>query len=97
MHLIVVTYDIDGTTTVGQKRQRKIAKLCESYGSRVQNSVFECFIDAAQSRQLRTELLSLINEERDQIKLYRLGKNYVSKVDTLGKPTKLDFNEPFIF
>lgn len=39
--MLVVTYDVDTSDTAGQKRLRKVAKICERYGMRVQNSVFE--------------------------------------------------------
>ena len=39
--LLVVTYDVDTTNKEGEHRLRKVAQLCERYGMRVQNSVFE--------------------------------------------------------
>ena len=32
----------------GKRRLRKVAKMCVNYGQRVQNSVFECLLDASQ-------------------------------------------------
>ena len=46
--LVLVTYDVNTETTAGKKRLRKVAKACVNYGQRVQNSVFECLLDAAQ-------------------------------------------------
>ena len=46
--LIVITYDVNTTDDNGAKRLRKVAKLCERHGIRVQNSVFEVMVDAAQ-------------------------------------------------
>lgn len=37
----LVTYDADTTTAEGRRRLRRVAKTCESYGLRVQKSVFE--------------------------------------------------------
>ena len=38
---LLVTYDVNTTTPEGRRRLRKVAKLCEGYGLRVQKSVFE--------------------------------------------------------
>ncbi len=46
--MLVVAYDVDTTNIGGDKRLRKVAKLIERYGSRVQNSVFEVILDPAQ-------------------------------------------------
>ena len=45
--LVVITYDVNTETAAGRKRLRQIAKQCVNYGQRVQNSVFECLLDAA--------------------------------------------------
>ena len=54
--LFVITYDVDTTDVQGAKRLRKVAKLCERNGMRVQNSVFEVLVDAAQWMVLKEEL-----------------------------------------
>ncbi len=46
--LLVVTYDVNTAEPSGAQRPRQVAKLCERYGVRVQNSVFEVMVDAAQ-------------------------------------------------
>ena len=57
--MLVVTCDVDTTNASGQKRLRKVAKICERYGMRVQNSVFEVLLDAAQLVVLKHELEKL--------------------------------------
>ena len=57
--MILITYDINTETSSGQKRLRKVAKACQNYGQRVQNSVFECLLDPAQLTQLRHRLTEL--------------------------------------
>ena len=52
--LVLVTYDVNTSSAAGQKRLRKVAKLCERYGLRVQNSVFEVLVDAAQLAVLKS-------------------------------------------
>lgn len=54
--LIVVTYDVNTEDEAGKKRLRKVAKVCVSYGLRVQNSVFECNVDESQYKLLKKEL-----------------------------------------
>lgn len=77
--LVVITYDVETASLGGQKRLRKVAKKCEQYGVRVQNSVFECIIDNAQLRQLEIELLKIIDLDKDSIRFYRLGNSYKNK------------------
>ena len=43
--LIIVTYDVSTETKEGRRRLRRVAKVCESMGQRVQKSVFECQVD----------------------------------------------------
>ena len=46
--MVVLSYDVDTSDSAGAKRLRKVAKVCEAYGCRVQNSVFELLIEPAQ-------------------------------------------------
>lgn len=83
--LLVVTYDVDTTDRAGAKRLHKVAKICERYGIRVQNSVFEVMVDASQLAVLKAELEKTIDPDADSVRFYRLGNNYQSKIDTMGK------------
>ena len=38
---ILVTYDVNTETAEGRRRLRRVAKVCERFGQRVQFSVFE--------------------------------------------------------
>lgn len=82
--LILVTYDVETMSSQGQKRLREVAKACQDYGQRVQNSVFECVVDFTQYTQLKLKLRSIMNEKFDSIRFYNLGNHYVSRVETLG-------------
>lgn len=82
--LILITYDVNTTDADGRRRLRNVAKKCVAHGQRVQNSVFECLLDAAQYRRLRTELEQLIDLDRDSLRFYTLGNNYQSKVEHVG-------------
>ena len=86
--LLLITYDVNTENEAGKKRLRKVAKQCENYGRRVQNSVFECILDAAQARLLRHQLEELIDPEKDSLRFYYLGNNYRGKVEHIGtKPS----------
>lgn len=82
--LVLVTYDVNTETAAGRKRLRKVAKECVDHGQRVQNSVFECLLDAAQFAVLKATLEDLIDPEVDSLRFYRLGNNYQTKVEHVG-------------
>ena len=82
--LVLVTYDVNTVDADGKRRLRSVAKKCVAHGQRVQNSVFECSLDAAQLRLLKAELTALIDPNRDSLRIYVLGNNYRSKVEHVG-------------
>lgn len=86
--MIVLSYDVDTSDASGAKRLRKVAKICESYGCRVQNSVFELIVDPAQLVALKSRLTQTIDEEKDSVRLYRLGSNWKPRIECLGKPLR---------
>ncbi|RRJ63311.1 CRISPR-associated endonuclease Cas2 [Paenibacillus oralis] len=95
--LVLITYDVQTTGVGGAARLRKVSKACQNYGQRVQNSVFECIVDAAQFTALKLELTQLIDEEKDSLRFYRLGNNYKTKVEHIGAKPSIDLEEPLIF
>ena len=82
--LVLITYDVNTETSAGKTRLRKVAKQCVNYGRRVQNSVFECILDNAQSVLLKSMLTDIIDEEVDSLRFYYLGNNYKTKVEHVG-------------
>lgn len=82
--LVVITYDVNTEDAAGRRRLRQIAKQCVNYGQRVQNSVFECLVDAAQCRALQAKLQALMDPEKDSLRFYYLGKRYETKIDHFG-------------
>ena len=82
--LVLITYGVCTTDAVGRKRLRKIAKECVNYGQRVQNSVFECILDAAQCKLLQHKLVGLMDQEQDSLRFYYLGNKYQTKVEHFG-------------
>ena len=88
--MILVTYDVETVNAEGRRRLRRVAKQCVNYGQRVQNSVFECVVDPAQLAELKHRLESIIDTEKDSLRFYHLGNNWVKKVDHVG--AKQTFN-----
>ena len=82
--LVLVTYDVNTEDGNGKARLRKVAKQCVNYGQRVQNSVFECVLDAGQCKLLKAKLLEIIDEEKDSLRFYYLGNNYKNKIEHYG-------------
>lgn len=82
--LVLITYDVNTEDAKGKTRLRKVAKQCVNYGQRVQNSVFECILDPAQCKLLKAQLLEIIDEEKDSLRFYYLGKHYESKIEHYG-------------
>ena len=86
--LVLITYDVNTEDAAGRRRLRQIAKQCVNYGQRVQNSVFECLLDAAQNRTLQAKLCRIMDPEKDSLRFYYLGNKYESKVEHFGvKPS----------
>lgn len=88
--LVLITYDVNTETAEGKRRLHRIAKKCENFGQRVQNSVFECVIDAAKCREVKQILSDLIDSSKDSLRFYYLGNNYKNKVDHIGVKPSFD-------
>ena len=94
--LILVTYDVNTQDAAGRRRLNKIAKMCLKYGQRVQNSVFECSLDAAQYRILQAKLREIMDPERDSLRFYNLGNNYHKKIEHFGVKPGYDAEDVLI-
>lgn len=82
--LVLITYDVNTETSEGKKRLRKVAKICTDYGQRVQNSVFECVLDNAQSLLIKSKLEKEIDKNTDSLRFYNLGDNYSRRIEHIG-------------
>ena len=94
--LILVTYDVSTETKEGRRRLRRVAKVCQNYGQRVQKSVFECKVDAATYELLEEALLSEIDESEDNLRLYRLTEPLGKNIKEFGTFRAADFDAPLI-
>lgn len=95
--LILVTYDVNTETETGRKRLRKVAKVCVAYGIRVQNSVFECEVNASELKHLRADLVKEINKSEDSLRLYNLGNKYNEKIEHYGIKDSIDQKGTLIY
>jgi len=94
---ILVTYDVTTDTNEGRRRLRRVAKVCEGFGQRVQDSVFECVIDAAQLTLLLHRLEQEIKPDEDSLRIYRLQEPRERYLQVLGREIAHDQRKPLIF
>ena len=94
---VVVTYDVNTETPEGRKRLRQVAKICKDYGTRVQNSVFECVVDSVQFMEMKVKIADVINLDTDSIRYYNLGKEGRRKVEHVGAKPALNVDDVLIF
>lgn len=94
--MVLVTYDVRTETGDGQKRLRRISKICQDYGQRVQYSVFECLVDPAQWTYLKQQLLAEMDHDEDSLRFYFLGANWKRSVEHIGAKPGYDPEGPLV-
>ncbi len=94
--MVLVAYDVNTETKEGRSRLRRVAKTCQNFGQRVQNSVFECLVDNAQWIELRKRLLDQFNPDLDSLRFYFLGANWRRRVEHVGAKPSYDPEGPLI-
>lgn len=94
--LVIVCYDVNTETREGRRRLRRVARVCEGTGQRVQKSVFECRIDLMQMEELERRLLAEINLDQDCLRLYRLPDTRGCEVREYGNFLATDFGAPLV-
>ena len=93
---MLISYDVSTIDNGGKRRLRRIAKACQNWGIRVQNSVFECNVDSAQWVKLRAEIEDIFNPETDSLRYYNLGNNYSNRIVHVGAKPTLDMEQPLV-
>ena len=93
---MLITYDVATGDSAGRRRLRRIARLCQDFGQRVQYSVFECQVDPAQWSTLRSRLIEEIDGKVDSLRFYRLGANWRSRVEHAGAKASYDPDGPLL-
>lgn len=94
--LVIVCYDVKTETREGRRRLRRVAKVCESTGQRVQKSVFECQVTLAELETLERRLLATIDLLEDCLRLYRLPDTRGAEVREYGHFKAVDFEGPLV-
>ncbi|MDE1163063.1 MAG: CRISPR-associated endonuclease Cas2 [Acidobacteriaceae bacterium] len=94
--LVLVSYDVSTRDEAGRRRLRRIARLCEDRGQRVQNSVFECLVDAAQWVRFRASLIAEMHAAEDSLRFYFLGNEWKRRVEHVGTKPSYDPQGPLI-
>lgn len=94
--LVLVCYDVSTETKEGRRRLRRVARVCESTGQRVQKSVFECQLDVAKFEALERELLAEIDPTMDCLRLYRIPGTRGFEVIEHGIFKAIDFDGPLV-
>jgi len=94
--MVLITYDVNTQTEAGRSRLRRVAKQCQNYGQRVQNSVFECVLDPALFRELRARLEKIIDPEVDSLRYYYLGDEWRRRVEHVGAKLSVDLEGPLV-
>jgi CRISPR-associated protein Cas2 len=94
--MVLVTYDVNTVEVGGARRLRRIAKVCQNYGQRVQNSVFEIEVDPAQWTALKNKLEEIVNVKLDSLRYYYLGSSWQRRVEHVGAKPSTDLNGTLI-
>ena len=94
--LVIVCYDVSTETKAGRRRLRRVAKVCESTGQRVQKSVFECTVTLVQLEALERRLLAEIDAGEDCLRLYRIPGGKGFEVREHGHFKAADFDGPLV-
>lgn len=94
--LVIACYDVNTETKEGRRRLRRVARVCEGVGQRVQKSVFEFQVDLAQMEELERRLLAEIKADEDNLRLYRLAETRGCEVREHGTFRATDFDGPLV-
>ena len=80
----LVSYDVSDP-----KRLRRIARIMEGFGTRLQYSVFECPLDDIRLAELKSRLQPVMNHNEDQVLFVSLGpsaRDATLVIDAMGRP-----------
>lgn len=94
--MVLVSYDVATSDRVGARRLRRVAKICQNNGQRVQYSVFECIVEPAQWVSMRQQLVDVIDTTQDSLRFYFLGANWQRRIEHVGAKEAVDMEGPLI-
>jgi CRISPR-associated protein Cas2 len=82
--MILISYDVNTEDSGGKTRLRRVAKICEKFGQRVQKSVFECLVSPDLLVKMKASLMKEMDPQKDSIRIYYLGNNWEKRVEHIG-------------
>lgn len=88
--MVLISYDVSTVDSAGKTRLRKVAKECQDYAQRVQNSVFEADLDYSSFLKLKDTLVRLIDPKKDSLRFYYLGNNWKKRIEHVGAKKTYD-------
>ncbi len=89
---VLIAYDISN-----DKRLRKVARAMQSFGVRVQRSVFECRINPAQLDALIARVKLVIKPREDRIHLYQICETCQERMAKHGRAELLTDPETWVW
>ena len=87
--ITLITYDI-----TCPKRLRRIHQFLKNYGLAAQKSVFECPIDDAALKSIRSWCAAELDLDEDSVRIYKVCRRCMDKVVIIGlgvKRTQFDY------
>lgn len=93
---VLIAYDVATEKDDGKRRLRKVAQVCKNFGQRVQKSVFECLVDQAQYEELVRKLVKCIDQQEDNLRIYRLREPKEQFCQHFGVNPSVNFDDPLV-
>lgn len=93
---VLVTYDIDTRDEAGERRLRQVAHVCERYGVRVQDSVFECRVSETRLQRLAADLRDVIAPHQDSVHVYGFSGSLRAARICLGRGVPHQAGDPWV-
>lgn len=82
---LLVAYDVETASREGERRLRRVATICEHFGTRVQYSLFECQLSHTRLESFKIDLTDVVDPERDTIDIYRFDRPISEVRTSLGR------------
>lgn len=91
---VLIAYDVATAQPEGQRRLRRVARVCEDYGQRVQKSMFECRLGDSDWALFKSRLFKEANLAEDSLRFYYLDAGV--KIEHHGSHIPTDLEGPLI-
>ena len=91
-----MTYDIAETDGAGARRLRRMSRVCEKYGERIQYSVFECRLSPTRFERMMGEVRDIVDSQEDSVVVYRFPSRLDEWRLRIGKHPNHEIGQPWI-